>query len=39
MRYLYDKHKRELPKGAVKPKNVSSDSAESDNQEREVKFF
>ena len=38
MRYLYDKHKKDLPQ--VNPKNVSSgEDEESDNEEREVKFF
>jgi len=39
MKYLYDKHKSELP--TVDPKNVSSGehSIESDNPEREVKFI
>ena len=45
MRYLYDKHKRDLPKGAVNPKHVKhsssseEDQMESDNPEREVKFI
>lgn len=40
MRYMYDKHKHSLPKGAVKHQHVSSDEEkESDNEEREVKFF
>ena len=38
MRYLYDKHKKDLPQ--VDPNNVSSgEGEESDNEEREVKFF
>ena len=41
MRYLYDKHKGELPEQAVDPKNVSSGehSLESDTPEREVEFI
>ena len=39
MRYLYDRHKKDIPE--VDPKNVSSgdEEGESDNEEREVKFF
>ena len=38
MRYLYDRHKKNLPE--VDPNNVSSgEGEESDNEEREVKFF
>ena len=39
MKYLYDKHKKDLPQ--VDPKNVSSGehSLESDGPEREVKFI
>ena len=41
MRYLYDKHKSDLPPGAVDPKNVSSNehSLESDGPDRKVKFI
>ena len=41
MRYLYDKHKHDLPKGAVNPKDVSSGehSLESDGPDRKVKFI
>ena len=38
MRYLYERHKKDLPQ--VDPNNVSSgEGEESDNEEREVKFF
>lgn len=40
MRYLYDMHKRKLVSdGNFDPKNVTSEEEESDNEEREVKYF
>ena len=39
MRFLYDKHKADLPRGAVNPKNVSSNEDESDTEPRTVKFI
>lgn len=44
MRYLYDKHRSNLPKGAVNPKNVidsseSEHSLPSDTPDREVEFI
>ena len=44
MRYLYDKHRADLPKGAIDPKNVidsseSEHSLPSDTPDREVEFI
>ena len=44
MRYLYDKHRADLPKGAIDPKNVidsseSERSLPSDTPDREVEFI
>ena len=30
MRYLYDKHKRQIPKGAINPRNVRREVDEND---------
>ena len=40
MRYLYDKHKKELPKfKRQQMKDSSEEEVDSDNSEREVKYF